>query len=421
MIKPFRYVDLFAGIGGLGAGFKALRGTCALASENDKFAARTFRANNPGVLIDVGDIRYLNPKYVPHHDVLLAGFPCPTFSTAGISKNRSLGRPTGLDCERGQLFFEAVRIIKHKRPHVVVMENVKNLVTHDKGRTFRIVRNALKALGYKVSWRVLDAAAWVPQHRERVFIVAVKAGKPIDLDGVDVPTESHWPTLSSVLHSENETAEPPFTTGTPARVNSKYTLNSPTWAFLQEHKQKSIERFNGFGYRLAQLDGQAATLTSRYCKDGSEILIPQPMRNPRMLTPRECARLMGFGDDFVIPVSDTQAYKQFGNAVCPLVSKAVATAVLKRVAFLPRYKSELESIKVHYKFRGEPLCHLAKRSYPQILRMDIRDVNCEMCARILADKAKVSNAFDGRYRRAVKKELRVKLAPYRKSPRIFWS
>lgn len=331
----FRYAELFAGIGGLGAGFEAVGGECAYANEYDKYAAVTYEANNPSVVVDKRNVRAVQAEDVPDHDVLLAGFPCQPFSVAGITKRRALGRATGMACrEQGNLFFEASRIIEAKKPRAVVLENVKNLLRHDRGRTLAIISETLRSLGYGLRYRVLDAAAWVPQHRERIFIVALSGKDECDMNSVAVPDKKTWPTLRSVLHQPDgkESAEPPYTLGrSRLRVNPKYTLSAHMWEYLQAYKRKHQGKGNGFGFGLVGGGDRARTLSARYYKDGAEILVRRRGSNPRRLTPRECARLMGFdngrGSEFRIPVSDNQAYRQFGNAVAVPAAKAIAISV----------------------------------------------------------------------------------------------
>ena len=331
----YRYAELFAGIGGLGAGFEAAGGECVYANEYNKYAAQTYQANNPDVEVDTRSVRDVASADIPDHDVLLAGFPCQPFSVAGISKRRAIGKATGMACQdQGNLFFEVARIIKAKRPPAVVLENVKNLERHDGGRTLTVIGKTLHDLGYGLRHRVLDAAAWVPQHRERIFIVAMAEGRECNLDAIAVPDKAAWPTLQDVLHKADgeETAEAPYTEGgSRARVAPKYTLSDHMWNYLQEYKRKHQAKGNGFGFGLVGPKNRARTLSARYYKDGSEILIKRRDGNPRRLTPRECARLMGFDigrrSEFRIPVSDNQAYRQFGNAVAVPAAKAVAGAV----------------------------------------------------------------------------------------------
>ncbi|CAJ0851319.1 DNA (cytosine-5)-methyltransferase 1 [freshwater sediment metagenome] len=324
----FRLVDLFAGIGGLRRGFAAIGGECVYTCEWDKYAQKTYAKNYPEDEHEIiADIRDVVPSAVPDHEVLLAGFPCQPFSIAGVSKKNALGRSHGFACEaQGTLFFNLARIIEAKRPPVFLLENVKNLVNHDRGQTFRIVRRVLEEdLGYHISCKVIDAKSWVPQHRERIFIAGFR-DKPCDFtfDDMHIPDPMKGPKLRKILHSSSERAERPYTAAKGA-VMPKYTLTEHLWSYLQAYADKHREAGNGFGYSLFGPDGVARTLSARYYKDGSEILIEtQGAGPPRRLTPRECARLMGYPDNFYIPVSDTQAYKQFGNSVVVPVVEAVA-------------------------------------------------------------------------------------------------
>ncbi|MET4489049.1 DNA (cytosine-5-)-methyltransferase [Bradyrhizobium sp. LA7.1] len=329
----FTFIDLFAGIGGLRRGFDAIGGKCVLTCEWDKYSQQTYQANFPhdGHKIH-GDIRTLKSENIPAHDVLLAGFPCQPFSIAGVSKKNALNRPHGFACEaQGTLFFDVARIIKDHQPKAFLLENVKNLVNHDKGVTFRVIYDVLtKELGYFVDKRVLDAKSWVPQHRERIFIAGFKEETDFTFDTMNVRDALSGPKLSDILHPENGSEKPDkhFTAGRQARVSEKYTLSDHLWQYLQNYAEKHREQGNGFGFGLFGPNDVARTLSARYYKDGSEILIKQVGQAPRRLTPRECARLMGFEKpkkaDFKIVVSDTQAYKQFGNAVVVPVAEAVA-------------------------------------------------------------------------------------------------
>jgi DNA (cytosine-5)-methyltransferase 1 len=334
-INPdFRFIDLFAGIGGLRRGFEALGGECVFTSEWNKYAAQTYRANHPQDAHEInGDITQVPVEDIPAHDLLLAGFPCQPFSIAGVSKKNSLGRAHGfLDETQGTLFFDVARIIKHHRPRAFLLENVKNLVSHDKGRTMEVILRVLRQeLGYQVQTRVIDARGLVPQHRERIYIVGFRDANPFDLQELSVPHRDEGPRLRSVLHPEDgtEALDGHFTVGNIARVSEKYFLSDKLWTYLRNYAAKHKARGNGFGYGLVGPDDVARTLSARYYKDGSEILINRGKRkNPRRLTPRECARLMGFDgpgqSDFRIPVSDTQAYKQFGNSVAVPVVEAIA-------------------------------------------------------------------------------------------------
>jgi DNA (cytosine-5)-methyltransferase 1 len=319
--SAFRFIDLFAGIGGLRLGFQSIGGHCAFTSEWDAKAQETycgnFRDNHP----IHGDIRDYSsdPSKIPEHDVLLAGFPCQPFSIAGVSKKNALGRPHGFLCDtQGTLFFDTAQIIAHHRPAAFVLENVKNLERHDKGKTFATILNVLKnELGYHVQTRVISSEAWVPQKRERIFIVGFREPTHFDLKHLELPLASEGPKLGSILEKHED-------------VDPKYTLTPRLWEYLQAYKAKHEAKGNGFGYSLFGPNDVTRTLSARYYKDGSEILVAQPHSRPRRLTPLECARLMGFdrGDRrWHIPVSDTQAYRQFGNAVVVPVVEFLAKAM----------------------------------------------------------------------------------------------
>jgi DNA (cytosine-5)-methyltransferase 1 len=326
----FTFIDLFAGIGGMRMGFEAAGGRCVFTSEWNPFAGRTYAANFGEDHAIAGDIREQDEDSIPDHDVLLAGFPCQPFSIAGVSKKNALGRPHGFACAtQGTLFFDVARILAAKRPRAFLLENVKNLVSHDHGRTFAIIRQALQdELGYTISWRVLDAACFVPQHRERILIAGFRGPCPFSLDALTLPITR--PLLRGVLHPEDgsEPPEPPYTLPPRGAVNPKYVLTQHLWTYLQAYAAKHRAAGNGFGFGLVDAGTTARTLSARYYKDGSEILVSRgPRCTPRRLTPRECARLMGFPDTFRIPVSDTQAYKQFGNSVAVPVIAFVAKAM----------------------------------------------------------------------------------------------
>jgi DNA (cytosine-5)-methyltransferase 1 len=327
----FTFIDLFAGIGGLRRPFEQIGGSCVFTCERDKYSQLTYRANFPGDEHPIAqDIRAVADDQVPAHDVLLAGFPCQPFSIAGVSKKNALHRPHGFACEaQGTLFYEVARLLKYHAPKAFVLENVKNLVNHDKGRTFKVIREVLtEDLGYHLHWKIIDAKSWVPQHRERIFIVGFREENSFSFHDLRVPDPLDGPRLASLLHDCNLELEPPYTNhdGTP---NDKYTLSNHLWRYLQDYAEKHRLRGNGFGFGLFGPGDVARTLSARYHKDGSEILIKQDKRNPRRLTPRECARLMGFDRPGMppvkIPVSDTQAYKQFGNSVVVPVVEAVAS------------------------------------------------------------------------------------------------
>lgn len=327
----FTFIDLFAGIGGIRKGFETQGGVCVFTSEWDKYAQQTYHANFRDNRPVAGDITRIAEEDIPDHDVLLAGFPCQPFSIAGVSKKNSLGRVHGFACNtQGTLFFDVARIINHKRPTAFMLENVKNLTSHDGGRTFKVICQTLEQeLGYHIYYKVIDAQNFVPQHRERIIIVGFREKNDFSWDDLKFPLNK--PKLKSILHPEDgsEKPEKEYTLGNKALVNSKYTLSNLLWKYLQDYAAKHKKLGNGFGYGLVEPEDTARTLSARYYKDGSEILVSRGKgKNPRRLTPRECARLMGYDDSFQIPVSDTQAYKQFGNSVAVPVVKEVARIML---------------------------------------------------------------------------------------------
>ncbi len=314
--KPdaLRFIDLFCGIGGFRIAFEKTGARCVFSSDWDKYSQKTYAANFGET--PHGDIHAVKSEDVPAHDILCGGFPCQPFSLAGVSKKQSLGRAHGFDDERqGNLFFEIARLIQHHRPSAFLLENVKNLGSHDKGRTFEVIHRTLaEELGYTVYHKIIDARHWLPQHRERIFLVGFREPTPYAFP--DPPKAK--PVLGSILDS----AAP-----------EKYTLSPKLWQYLQDYAAKHAALGNGFGCSVFDGGGVARTLSARYHKDGSEILIAQDGgRNPRRLTPRECARLMGYPDSFVIPVSDTQAYRQFGNSVAVPVVSALAESVTAALA-----------------------------------------------------------------------------------------
>ena len=336
--SKFRFIDLFAGIGGIRLGFEAHGGRCVLTSEWNKFSKKTYLENFPESSSHtfVGDITTIDEKDIPDHEVLLAGFPCQPFSIAGVSKKNALGRPHGFECTtQGTLFFDAARIIAEKKPKAFLLENVKNLLSHDKGNTFKVILQTLREeLGYEVHYRVVDGQHFVPQHRERILIVGFKNKTEFSWDDLQLPEKGSIK-LSTILHPQNggEQPEEPYTTEDMAKVNPKYTLTPKLWAYLQAYaeKHRKAGRLTG----LVDSDSVARTLSARYYKDGSEILVPQGKRKrPRRLTPRECARLMGFPDSFKILASDTQAYRQFGNSVVMPVMQEVARIMIPHVVSL---------------------------------------------------------------------------------------
>lgn len=312
----FRFIDLFAGIGGIRIPFQELGGDCVFTSEWDKFAQKTYRLNfgdEPH-----GDITQINEKDIPDFDVLLAGFPCQPFSQAGLKK--------GFADTRGTLFFEIERIIKEKRPKAFLLENVKQLKGHDRGRTLQVILKHLDDLNYYVKYEVLRAGDFgVPQNRERIYIVGISKDRfnlPENYE-FEFPMPTYQKTrVGNILEQD---------------VNEKFTISDALWEGHQRRKKEHQEKGNGFGYSLFNADSEYTnTISARYYKDGSEILIDQGEgKNPRKLTPRECARLQGFPEKFIIPVSDTQAYKQFGNSVAVPVIREVAKCIIREIDRLP--------------------------------------------------------------------------------------
>jgi DNA (cytosine-5)-methyltransferase 1 len=331
----FTFIDLFAGIGGMRKGFEQAGGKCVFTSEWDSYAEKTYTSNFPSNEPVHGDITKISEKDIPDHDVLLAGFPCQPFSIAGVSKKNALGRPTGFsDITQGTLFFDVARIINEKKPKAFVLENVKNLKSHDKGNTFRVIAATLtEELGYTIDYKVIDGQSWVPQHRERIVIAGFREPVMFSLDDIDCPPKGGIK-LSRILHKKDggepylEHDREKYFNHAQKEVQEKYTLTDHLWEYLQNYAKKHKAAGNGFGFGLVTEDDIARTLSARYYKDGSEILVCQgKKKNPRRLTPRECARLMGYDDDFIIPVSDTRAYKQFGNSVIVPLFHTIAESI----------------------------------------------------------------------------------------------
>lgn len=349
--NDFTFIDLFAGIGGIRQGFETAGGCCIFTSEWNEQCVKTYRANFSDNHPIVGDITKIKAKDIPDHDVLVAGFPCQPFSIAGVSKKNSLGRNHGFRCEtQGTLFFDVARIISEKQPKAFLLENVKHLQNHDKGKTFEIILKTLKEeLGYEVHYRIIDARHYVPQHRERILVVGFKEQTGFTWSDLRLPElGKNSPRMKEILHSEDGSEEPEghYTVGKKAEVNQKYVLSNKLWRYLQDYAKKHKAMGNGFGYGLIGPEDIARTLSARYYKDGSEILVSRGRKNPRRLTPRECARLMGFdrnGKKFAIPVSDTQAYKQFGNSVVVPVIEEVAR--IMRPHILALKEAEASGIK----------------------------------------------------------------------------
>lgn len=337
MADPIRLIDLFAGIGGIRLGFEqaaadlGLDVDCVFSSEWDRFAQETYEANfgeRPH-----GDIT--DPEVqdaIGEFDVLLAGFPCQPFSLAGVSKKTSLGRPHGFaDPTQGTLFHEIVKIIEAHRPAGFLLENVKHLRRHDKGKTFEVIGDALDGLGYRWDAQVVNASTRVPQNRERIYIVGVRDDLPVD--PVIPYLEPEPVAVRDILHEHRDGGEVALDNWerSPGSLE-KYELSDHLWEYLQGYAAKHRAAGNGFGFGLVEdLDGITRTLSARYHKDGSEILIPQEGRNPRRLTPRECARLQGYPEDFRIVCSDTQAYRQFGNSVAVPVIREIAHELLLNI------------------------------------------------------------------------------------------
>jgi len=323
----FTFIDLFAGIGGMRLAFEAIGGECVFSSEINKYAQATYFANFNE--IPDGDITKINENDVPDHDILVAGFPCQPFSIAGVSKKNSMGKKHGfLDKSQGTLFFDILRIIKHKRPRAFFLENVKNLITHDKGNTFNVIKAALEDANYELYTKIIDGKYFVPQHRERIYIIGLN--KEIYRKNIML----QFPTLTDRSLSKVRNI-------LDKKVDDKYELSDKLWQDLQNYAEKHKQKGNGFGFGLVNLDGITRTLSARYYKDGSEILIPQKNKNPRRLTPRECARLQGFPDTFKIVVSDTQAYKQFGNSVVVPLIKALAEELIRAMRINSLNKNDI--------------------------------------------------------------------------------
>jgi DNA (cytosine-5)-methyltransferase 1 len=339
--RKLHFIDLFCGIGGFRIAFERAGCECVWSSDWDKHSQITYEANfgeKPH-----GDIHSIAVADIPDHDILCAGFPCQPFSIAGVSKKNALGEAHGFaDKKQGNLFFSIAEILDYHKPPAFVLENVKNLLHHDKGRTFDVIyRTLTEALGYTVYQKVIDAKAVVPQHRERIFLVGFKPWRYFEFPSFS----AEGPKLSTILEDE---------------VPSKYTLTDHLWEYLQAYAAKHRAAGNGFGYGLVTPNGTARTLSARYYKDGAEILISQgTTRNPRRLTPRECARLMGFPADFHIPVSDTQAYRQFGNSVVVPVVEGVARSVVES---LQRPAAERAVLKLAFAERKRRRAALKKQS-----------------------------------------------------------
>lgn len=314
----FTFVDLFAGMGGFRLAMQAQGGKCVFSSEWNKYAQKTYLANFGEM--PFGDItKEMTKSYIPRNfDVLCAGFPCQPFSIAGVSKKKSLGRETGFkDKTQGTLFFDVADIISRHRPKAFFLENVKNLMSHDKGNTFKVIKGTLEELRYSLHYLVMDGQTYVPQHRERIMIVG------FDQDVFHGKEQFVFPEQKQSTRSIKEILDPD--------IDEKYTLSDKLWSYLQNYAEKHRAKGNGFGFGMVDLNGISRTLSARYYKDGSEILIPQTGgKNPRRLSPRECARLMGYPDEYRLnQVSDVQAYRQCGNSVVVPLITAVSEQLVK--------------------------------------------------------------------------------------------
>lgn len=314
--SSFTFIDLFAGIGGFRAGFEKAGGECVFSSEIDPFSRKTYKDNFGDE--PAGDINKINIDAIPEHDLLLGGFPCQPFSIAGVSKKNSLGREHGFrDKTQGTLFFKIAEILEIKRPAAFLLENVKNLTGHNSGKTFEIILQTFEELGYEYNYKILDAKYFVPQHRERIYIAGFDRSLLHKNPPFEFPVfQNQGPVLSSILEKE---------------YDKKYILSDKLWNWHQDYAKKHKSKGNGFGYGLVDENSTTRTLSARYYKDGAEILVHLKNSNPRKLTPRECARLMGFPDSFQITVSDTQAYKQFGNSVVVPMVSAIADSMIRYI------------------------------------------------------------------------------------------
>jgi DNA (cytosine-5)-methyltransferase 1 len=329
-MKEFKFVDLFAGIGGFHIGMKLNGGECVFANEWDKYSAQTYLEWTQTSHLNTEDLRELDyERQIPNHDILCAGFPCQPFSLAGVSKKTSLGRKHGFqDVDQGNLFFAICEVVSTKRPAVLLLENVKNLRSHDKGKTWEVIRESIDKLGYEMRFQVIDASGWVPQHRERVFMVCFNRKKftKSEIESFEFPkVPKKTQSLGLILED---------------KPDKKYMLTDNLWLYLQKYAAKHKEAGNGFGFGLVGPNDVSRTLSARYYKDGSEILIKHPYwKNPRRLTPSEAAKLMGFDsrlskfmgfpDGFPQVCSDMQSYKQFGNSVSPLVVEAIGKQIVE--------------------------------------------------------------------------------------------
>jgi DNA (cytosine-5)-methyltransferase 1 len=306
--STFTFIDLFAGIGGFRLAMQDIGGSCKFSSEWDSYAQQTYLANF-GELPE-GDITRIDENDIPSHDVLCAGFPCQPFSLAGVSARNSLDTAHGFACStQGTLFFDVARIVQAKRPKIVFLENVRNIVNHDKGKTFSVIQQTMRELGYSFSYKIINAETKVPQKRVRCYMVCLR---DTEEKFVFPEFEGEPLALRSILEKS---------------VSDNFTISDKLWAGHQRRTANNLARGTGFTAFCADLDKPSNTIVARYGKDGKECLIPQKNKNPRMLTPRECARLQGFPEEFIIPVAKTAAYKQFGNSIALPVIKDIAKSI----------------------------------------------------------------------------------------------
>lgn len=308
----FTFIDLFAGIGGFRIAMQELGGKCVFSSEWDPYAKTTYEANFGEV--PYGDIRKISELDIPDHDILCAGFPCQPFSLAGVSARNSLNAAHGFACEtQGTLFFDIARIMKAKRPRIAFLENVKNIVSHDGGKTFSVIKNTIESLGYSFSPKLIDSSPLVPQKRVRCYMVCIR----------DDQREFDFPVIEGPPLALKTILEP--------NVDPSFTISEKLWTGHQRRTKRNLARGTGFSAFRADLDKPSNTIVARYGKDGKECLIPQGRKNPRMLTPRECARLQGFPESFKIPVAKTSAYRQFGNSVAVPVIRRIAVEIARHL------------------------------------------------------------------------------------------
>ncbi len=334
--KDLKFIDLFAGIGGIRLGFENAGMKCVYSNEYNISAAATYKANF-GEDIDTRDIKEVDAKDIPSHDILCAGFPCQPFSRAGVSARAGLKRAHGFGDElQGNLFFEILRIVNYHRPSVVFLENVANFETHDSGNTLRVVKESLEELGYNFTYKVIDASLKVPQRRRRIYMIATLSN--------EFSFKDILPTNMVFKDIMEENPDP------------KYTISEKLWVSHQARTERNKQKGYGFRHNILDVSGIAHTLTSRYGKDGRENLILQEGDFPRMLTAKECTRLMGFPEDFILPEAKTPTYQQMGNSVCVPIIEELATQVYDLLAY--------ESMKKTVSDEGQESISMAGQAVP---------------------------------------------------------